>query len=151
MANARAQAAAEQETAVACCRSSAAAALDNARAHAENRCERLEEGFVRERDRAAVAELVREKAASDLFQVSSLAFGSSVPAASRFTGLLLTLVLELLDGQFQCPRTTTLLMRIRPRNPLARRWIGDGLWLSPSILAGRPPAQNSRAGLPSSI
>ena len=35
-----------------------AAALDNARAHAENRCERLEEGFVRERDRAAVAELV---------------------------------------------------------------------------------------------
>ena len=58
MANARAQAAAEQETAVARGRSSAAAALDNARAHAENRCERLEEGFVRERDRAAVAELV---------------------------------------------------------------------------------------------
>ena len=58
MANARAQAAAEQEAAVARCRSSAAAALDNARAHAENRCERLEEGFVRERDRAAVAELV---------------------------------------------------------------------------------------------
>ena len=41
MANARAQAAAE-----------------HARANAENRCERLEEGFVRERDRAAVAELV---------------------------------------------------------------------------------------------
>ena len=40
------------------CRSSAAAALDNARAHAENRCEQLEEGFGRERDRAAVAELV---------------------------------------------------------------------------------------------
>ena len=39
LANARAQAAAEQETAVARCRSSAAAALDNARAHAENRCE----------------------------------------------------------------------------------------------------------------
>ena len=50
LANARAQAAAEQETAVARCRSSAAAALYNA--------QRLEEGFVRERDRAAVAELV---------------------------------------------------------------------------------------------
>ena len=35
-----------------------AATLDNARAYAENRCERLEEDFVRERDRAAVAELV---------------------------------------------------------------------------------------------
>ena len=58
MASARAQAAAEQEAAVARCRSSAAAALDNVGAHAENRCERLEEGFVRERDRAAVAELV---------------------------------------------------------------------------------------------
>ena len=58
MANARAQAATEQEVAVARCRSSAAAGLDNARVHAENRCERLEEGFVRERDRAAVAELV---------------------------------------------------------------------------------------------
>ena len=32
--------------------------LDNARAHTKKRCERLEEGFVRERDRAAVAELV---------------------------------------------------------------------------------------------
>ena len=58
MANARAQAATEQEAAVARCRSSAATALDNARAHAENHCERLEEGFVRERDRAAVADLV---------------------------------------------------------------------------------------------
>ena len=58
MTNARAQAAAEHEAAVARCRSSSAAALDNARDHAENRCERLEEGFVRERDRAAVAELV---------------------------------------------------------------------------------------------
>ena len=58
MANARAQAATEQEAAVARCRSSAAAALDNARAHAGNHCERLEEGFVRERDRAAVADLV---------------------------------------------------------------------------------------------
>ena len=57
MANAHAQAAAEQEVAVARCRFLAAAALDNARVHAENRCERLEEGFVRERDRAAVAEL----------------------------------------------------------------------------------------------
>ena len=36
----------------------AAAALDNGRAHAENRYERLEEGFVRERDRAAVADAV---------------------------------------------------------------------------------------------
>ena len=58
MANARAQAAAEQEAAVARCRSSAAVALDNARVDAENHCERLEEGFVRERDRAAVADLV---------------------------------------------------------------------------------------------
>ena len=40
------------------CRFLAAAALDNARVHAENRCERLEEGFIRECDRAAVAELV---------------------------------------------------------------------------------------------
>ena len=56
-ANAHAQAAAEQEAAVARCRFLAAAALDNARAHAENRCERIEEGFIRERDRAAVAEL----------------------------------------------------------------------------------------------
>ena len=51
MANACAQAAAEQEVAVARCRSSASA-LDNSRAHAENHCERLEEGFARERDRA---------------------------------------------------------------------------------------------------
>ena len=58
MANAHAQAAAEQEAAVARCRFLEASALDNARVHAENRCERLEEGFVRERDRAAVAELV---------------------------------------------------------------------------------------------
>ena len=57
MANAHAQAAAEYEAAVVRCRFLAAAALDNARAHAENRCERLEEDFVRERDRAAVAEL----------------------------------------------------------------------------------------------
>ena len=42
--------------AVARCRSSEAAALDNAHAQAENRCGRLEEGFVRERDRAGVAE-----------------------------------------------------------------------------------------------
>ena len=58
MANARAQAATEQEVAVARCRSSAAAALDNDRAHAENHCERIEEGFARERDRAAVADFV---------------------------------------------------------------------------------------------
>ena len=57
MANARAQAATEQEAAVARCRSSAAAALDNARAHAEFHCERLEEGFVLERDCAAVLSL----------------------------------------------------------------------------------------------
>ena len=66
MANARAQAATEQEVAVARCRSSAAAALDNARAHAENHCERLEEGFTRERDRAAVADLVLEDMAAQL-------------------------------------------------------------------------------------
>ena len=58
MANALAQAAAEHEAAVARCRFLVAAALDNARVHAENRCERLEEGSTRERDRAAVAELV---------------------------------------------------------------------------------------------
>ena len=58
IANARAQAATEQEAAVARCRFLEAAALNNARVHAENRCERLEEGFVLERDRAAVAELV---------------------------------------------------------------------------------------------
>ena len=43
-----------------------AAAPDNARAHAENSCERLEEGFVRERDRAAVAELVLADRAAQL-------------------------------------------------------------------------------------
>ena len=58
MATALAQAAAEHEAAVVRCRFLAAAALDNARAHAENHFERLEEGFVRERDRAAVADLV---------------------------------------------------------------------------------------------
>ena len=274
MANARAQAATEQEAAVACCQSSAAAALDNTRAHAENRCERLEESFVRERDRAAVADLVladmaaqlrdeqamvselqdtalgmqaqveefveqyaesikrvidwefsdvkkhgqyfvenaealawheervvtelrqelqqarshvsrgsglaeqqqrqfesapmeplperlgtlRIKAVSDPFRVSSLAFGSSMPATPEQTHgfvvlrlLLLTLALKLLDGQFLRPGTSTLLMRIRPKNPLARRRIGDGLWLSPSTLAGRQRAQDSRAGLRSSM
>ena len=58
MANAHAQAAAEQEAAVVRSRFLAAAALDNASAHAENRCERLEEGFVRERDCSAVADVV---------------------------------------------------------------------------------------------
>ena len=58
MANALAQAAAEHEAAVVRCRFLAAAALDNASAHAENRCERLEEGFVRERDCSAVADAV---------------------------------------------------------------------------------------------
>ena len=58
MANALAQAAAEHEAAVVRCRFLAAAALDNASAHAENRCERLEEGFVRERDCSAVADVV---------------------------------------------------------------------------------------------
>ena len=57
-ANARAQAAAEQETAVVRRRFLAAGTLDNASAHVENRCERLEEGFVRERDRAAAADVV---------------------------------------------------------------------------------------------
>ena len=58
MASALAQAATEQEVAVARCRSSAAAALDNARAHAEIRCERLEKFFVHERDCSAVADVV---------------------------------------------------------------------------------------------
>ena len=57
MASAHAQAAAEQEAAVARCRFLAGAALDYARANTENRFERLEEGFVRERDRVAVAKL----------------------------------------------------------------------------------------------
>ena len=48
LANARAQAATEQEAAVARCRSSGAATLVDVRAHAESRCEQLEEGFVRE-------------------------------------------------------------------------------------------------------
>ena len=50
MANAHAQAAAGHHAALARCRFLAAAALDNARDHAEHCCERLEEGFVRERD-----------------------------------------------------------------------------------------------------
>ena len=66
MANARAQAATEQEVAVTRCLSSAAAALDNARVHAENHCERLEEGFAREGDRAAVADFVLPDMAAQL-------------------------------------------------------------------------------------
>ena len=58
VANVHAHAAAKREAAVARCRFMAAAALDNARAHAENRCERLVEGFVRERDCSAVADVV---------------------------------------------------------------------------------------------
>ena len=74
---------------------------------------------------------LRMKAASDPFRVSSLALESSMPAAPEQTHgvlLLLTLALKLLDGQFLRSRTSTLLMRIRPKNPLARRRIGDGLW-----------------------
>ena len=66
-----------QDAALARCRFLAAAALDNARVHAENRCERLEDGFVRERDRAAAAELVladggaqlREEARRELISI----------------------------------------------------------------------------------
>ena len=58
IANPHAHAAAEQEGAEVRCRFLAAAALDNVRVHAEHRCERLEEGFIRDRDRTAVAELV---------------------------------------------------------------------------------------------
>ena len=47
----RAQAAAEQEAVVARCESLTAAALENTCADAHNRCERLEDGFIRERDR----------------------------------------------------------------------------------------------------
>ena len=80
MANVHAHAAAEQEAEVVRCRFLAAAALDNASAHPENRCERLEEGFVRERDRAAVAELVladrgaqlREEAHRELISIEVL-------------------------------------------------------------------------------
>ena len=54
----RAQAVAEEEAVVARCESLTAAALENTCADADNRCERLEDGFIRERDRAAVAELV---------------------------------------------------------------------------------------------
>ena len=53
----RAQAVAEEEAVVARCESLTAAALENTCAGADNRCERLEDGFIRERDRAAVAEL----------------------------------------------------------------------------------------------
>ena len=50
----------EEQSAGLCASSrfSAAAALDNASAHAEIRCERFEEGFVRERDCSAVADVV---------------------------------------------------------------------------------------------
>ena len=72
MANARAQTATEQEVAVARCRSSAAAALDNACAHTENHCERLEEGFVRESDRAAVADLVLADVEAQLRQEQAM-------------------------------------------------------------------------------
>ena len=80
MANAHAQAAAGQKAAVARCRFLAAAALDNARVHAEHCCERLEEGFIRERDRAAVAEFVladrgaqlREEAHRELISIEVL-------------------------------------------------------------------------------
>ena len=83
MANAHAQAAAEQEAAVARCRFLAAAALDNERAHAENRCELLEEGFVRERDRAAVlahkgAQLREEQAMVSEFQDTALGMQARV-------------------------------------------------------------------------
>ena len=54
----RAQAAAEHEAVVARCESLTAAALEITCADADNRCERLEDGFIRERDRAAVAQLV---------------------------------------------------------------------------------------------
>ena len=62
----------EQEAAVARFRFLAAAALDNARAHAENRCERLEEGFVRERDRTAVAELVPADRGAQLWEEQAM-------------------------------------------------------------------------------
>ena len=75
MANARVQAATEQEVAVARCRSSVAAALDNARVHAENRCERFEEGFARERDRAAVADLVLADVAAMVSELRDTALG----------------------------------------------------------------------------
>ena len=58
MANAHAHATAKQEAAMARCRFVAAAALDNAHARAEHRCERVVEGFVRERDCPAVADVV---------------------------------------------------------------------------------------------
>ena len=83
MANALAQAAAEHEAAVVRCRFLATAALDNASAHAENRCERLEEGFVRERDCSAVADVVladlgvqlrEEQVMVSEFQDTALAF-----------------------------------------------------------------------------
>ena len=58
MANALAQAVAEHEAAMVRCRFLAAGTLDNPSAHAENRCERLEEGFLCERDCSAVADVV---------------------------------------------------------------------------------------------
>ena len=73
MANARAQAAAEQDAAVARCQSSAAAVLVNARAHAENRCERLMEGFVHER-----AQLQEEQAVISEFRDKALGMQAQV-------------------------------------------------------------------------
>ena len=72
MANAHAHAAAKQEAAVARCRFVAAAALDNAGARAENRCERLVEGFVRERDCSAVADVVLADLGVQLRSVQAL-------------------------------------------------------------------------------
>ena len=70
MANALAQAAAEREGAVVRCRFLAVGALDNARVHVEHCCERLEEGFVRERDCSAAAYVVRADLGAQLREES---------------------------------------------------------------------------------
>ena len=127
LADARAQAVAEQEAAVTCCRSSAAAVLDDVRARTKHRCERLEKGFVSERDRAAVAEdtALGMQAQADEF-VDQYA-ESTKRVMSRGTS----------EG---CWRMT------RPWRGMKSQ-IGDGLCLSPSTMASSPLAQEPRAGL----
>ena len=56
--------------------------------------------------------------------------------------LLLTLALKLLDGQFLRPGDVNI-----DDEESSEESIGEGLWLSPSTLTGRPPAKDSRAGL----
>ena len=127
LADPRAQAVAEQEAAVTCCRSSAAAVLDDIRARTKHRCERLEKGFVSERDRAAVVEDTALGMQAQVDEFVDQYAESTKCVMSRGTSE-------------SCWRTT------RPWRGMKSQ-IGDGLWLSPSTLASRPLAQEPRAGL----